>query len=151
MNKLDVRKLSPDAILPTRANSLDAGLDLYANEDAFVPVNRTVKVKTGIAAHITPGYVGLIRDRSSMAAKGLVVGAGVIDAHYAGDLTVVLHNISNKTCDNERSTTLGYQINKGDKIAHLLIQKIELPEVQEVTHSWEVIGRGLKGWGSSGG
>lgn len=146
MTKLDVKKLTPDAILPTRSNPMDGGLDLYANETVFIPLGHTAKIKTGIAAHINPGYVGLIQDRSSMALHGLRVGAGVIDAHYSGDLTVVLHNIS---CDMY-SDPSGYCITKGDKIAQLLIQKIELPEVQEVNYSWDNVGRGSKGWGSSG-
>lgn len=168
MIKLDVKKLNPEAKLPTRSNPHDAGLDLYALEDVFIPQGKTVRIATGVAIHILPEYVGLVRDRSGMATKGLIVGAGVIDAGYAGDASVVLHNFSNVSDTHEdhfayefkepmtypstarKYPICGYQVRKGDKIAQLLIQKVELPVVDEVSYSWETSARGTKGFGSSG-
>lgn len=168
MIKLDVKKLNPEAKLPTRSNPNDAGLDLYALEDVFILQGKTARIPTGIAVHIHPGHVGLVRDRSGLASKGLIVGAGVVDAGYAGDVSVVLHNFSNgtdthpshftheysgpMTYSSQARTiyTPGYQVRKGDKIAQMLIQKIETPAVDEVSHDWDNSSRGKKGFGSSG-
>ena len=155
MNLLYVRKLVPEAKLPTKAHATDAGFDLYASQDIFIEKGRTVIVPTGIAIDIQPGYVGMIRDRSSMAAKGFQVGGGVIDAHYNGPVGVVLHNFSaDGTSLKDQGHYLGYTLNgyyihQGDKIAQLVIHKVESPEVRETDHSW-ADGRGSSGFGSSG-
>lgn len=156
--KVKVYKLDPDAKLPTRNKKTDAGLDLYAVEDIFIPVGQTGKVKTGVAVEIPVGYVGRISDRSGMASKGLIVGAGVIDAGYTGDHTVVLHNFNNKDLTSlfmngwhsyKPETLTGYKVSKGDKIAQLVIYPVETPEVEVVEELW-ISERGNTGWGSSG-
>lgn len=144
MNKVQVYKLHPNAILPTRTNPTDAGLDLYALEDTFIHAGSTKVIKTGIAINIPEGYVGLIRDRSSMAIKKFIVGAGVLDAGYSGDVSVVLHNSQISIPD-----LYPQQIEQGDRIAQLLIQKIETPEVEEVKELWTSV-RGDTKFGSSG-
>lgn len=136
-----VKKLDPEAIMPTKANDTDAGYDLYALEDLEIgPVNQKL-VKTGISMAIPKGYVGLIWPRSGLAYKhGLDVFAGVIDAGYRGDIGVILYN--SKVNDH-------YKIKKGDRIAQILFQKIEgfdLVEVEDLEDSQ----RGLGGFGSSG-
>jgi dUTP pyrophosphatase len=146
MNKVKVFKLDPDAKVPTRNKSTDAGLDLYAAETVYIPKGATARIKTGVAIEIPEGYVGRISDRSGMAAKGLAVGAGVIDTGYTGDHTVVLHNVSNETSWSNGS---GYQVNKGDKIAQLIIYPIVTPEVEVVELIW-TSERGAAGFGSSG-
>ena len=146
MNKIKVFKLDPDATVPTRHKTTDAGLDLYALEDTYIALGTTGKVKTGVAIEVPPGYVGRISDRSGMAAKGLIVGAGVIDAGYSGDHTVVLHNFS---AINQKQYLDGYLVKKGDKIAQLVVYLIETPEVQVVEQLW-ISERGNTGWGSSG-
>ena len=137
--KVKIFKLDKDAILPTRNKKTDAGLDLYAAENICIPLGTTKKVKTGIAIEIPIGYVGRISDRSGIASKGLIVGAGVIDAGYTGDHTVVLHNFS---ADGF------YGVNKGDKIAQLIIYPVETPEIELVEELW-ISERGNNGWGSS--
>lgn len=145
MESINVFRLNEKAILPTRTNPTDAGLDLYASENVFIKKGETGLIKTDISVRIPPGYVGKIEDRSSMAVKGLRTGAGIIDAGYNGEVKIVLHNISN----NDNSITNGYLVQVGQKIAQLLIYKVETPEVLEVDISWDSQ-RGNKGFGSSG-
>jgi dUTP pyrophosphatase len=148
MNQLKVKKLNENGKLPLRSNSTDAGLDLFASESVFIPHGSTAIVPTGISIETPSGYVSKIEDRSSMAAKGLRTGAGVVDSGYTGEIKVVIHNFSNK--DGSMSMNRGYVVNKGDKIAQLLIYKVETPttvEVQELGQS----DRGFKGFGQSSG
>ncbi len=145
--KVKVFKLDKDTKLPTRNKKTDAGLDLYAVEDVVIRVGTTAKVKTGIAIEIPVGYVGRISDRSGMGSKGFIVGAGVIDAGYTGDHTVVLHNFS--AINYHEHEGYSYRINKGDKIAQLVIYPVETPEIEVVEELW-TSERGNTGWGSSG-
>ena len=138
--ELKVQKLSKYARLPSKANQDDAGWDLYASEDAIIePAHRTI-VGTDIAMAIPTGYVGLIWDRSGMATKrGIHRFAGVIDSGYRGEIKVCLWNASDEH----------YVINKGDRVAQLLIQPVPafpLIEVQNLDNT----DRGSDGFGSSG-
>lgn len=146
---ISVSLLSENATTPTRNNALDAGLDLYASEDIFIAQNETKLVKTGVAIAVPAGYVGKIEDRSSMAAKGLRTGAGVVDSGYTGEVGVVIHNVSNSSVKDPVLWRSGYSIKKGDKIAQILIYKVERPTVT-VVNSLENTERGDKGFGSSG-
>jgi len=139
--ELKVKKLDPEAIIPTRANKTDAGYDLYALEDVEIPAINHRLIKTGISMAIPVGYVGLIWPRSGLAYKsGLDVFAGVIDAGYRGDVGVILYN---SRVNNH------YQVKKGDRIAQILFQKVKtfnLVEVDDLDESQ----RGEGGFGSSG-
>jgi len=139
METLNVQKLSLNAMLPTRAHADDAGLDLYASEDALVYPKAVTLVSTGIAVEVPRGYVGLIRDRSGMSKKLLKVTAGVVDTGYVGEVKVALLNLSSGPID----------IKKGDRIAQLLIIPITLPAVREVVELGSSE-RGASGFGSSG-
>lgn len=157
MNKIKVFKLSPEAKTPSRNKKTDAGLDLYALETVFIPIGTTAKIPTGVAIEIPEGYVGRVCDRSGMALKGLIVGAGVIDTGYTGDCSVVLHNFNAKTLTSlfleegayKPQELTGYMVNAGDKIAQIMIFKIETPEVEIVEELW-ISERGSSGFGSSG-
>lgn len=144
---LQVFKLSESATIPTRNHTEDAGIDLYSNETVVVGLNDTTVVSTGIAINIPVGFVGKIEDRSSMGKKGLKVGGGVIDAGFNGEVSVILHNLTNSQNSSYRGR--GYLIEKGQKIAQLLLIPIETPKVEEVYSLWNSE-RGSKGWGSSG-
>lgn len=156
MKTINVFKLGPDAIIPTRNKQDDAGLDLYSVEDVFIEQLSTKIVKTDIAIQVPVGFVGKIEDRSGLASKGMRNGAGVIDAGYNGMVGVVLHNL---TCvkDSIKVTNalgyedeiFGYQIKKGDKIAQILILPIEVLTPVEVDCIW-ISDRGADGYGSSG-
>lgn len=137
---LKVKRLTDTAKLPTRAHAGDAGLDLYADEDVIVCASCRLLVSTGISVAIPDGYVGLIWPRSGLAAKhGISVDAGVIDAGYRGPVKVLITNASK---DNH------YVINRGDKIAQLLIQPVALIPPVEVD-ALDASERNGGGFGSS--
>lgn len=138
--KLYVRRLHSDAKLPSYAHDTDAGMDLYALQDVTITSGERVQVQTGIAIAIPDGYVGLVWDKSGIAHKsGLKTLGGVIDAEYRGEILVGLINLSNHT----------YIFKKGDKIAQMLIQKVEHPEIEEVDEL-DVTVRGEGAFGSTG-
>lgn len=137
--KMKVKKLSEHATLPTRNNSTDAGLDLYAAEDKEIPDQGGAMIKTDIAIELPEGTVGKIWDRSGMGKKGFSVHGGVVDVPYRGSVNVILWNHSGVT----------QQIKKGDRIAQLVVIPILLPEVEEVKELSDT-DRGDKGFGSSG-
>jgi dUTP pyrophosphatase len=138
---LKVVRLTEDAYLPTRGKPGDAGLDLYASEEITLwTTGLPCTVRTGVKIAIPPGYVGLVWDRSGLASRyGIKTMAGVIDSSYRGEVMVVLKNLSAEI----------HRVNKGDRIAQLLIQEIALLNVEEVT-SLEETERGDKGFGSTG-
>ena len=127
MLRVPVLRLDPDLPLPTYAHPGDAGLDLHAREDAVIPAGGgRVIVPTGIALAIPPGYAGFVVPRSGNALRHGIGGIntpGIIDAAYRGELKVVLLN----TDPNE-----DYTVHRGDRIAQLLIQKVEEVRWQEV-------------------
>ena len=140
---MNYKKLNERAIAPTKANSSDAGYDLYAlnNERLLYDDNRMVhKVATGIAMEIPDGYVGMICDRSSMAIKGIHVLGGIIDSSYRGEISVCLMNLG---------TDEDYKVNAGDRIAQILIIPVANFDLREVEALGET-DRGNGGFGSTG-
>jgi len=138
--KLTVKKMTPEAKLPVRAHSDDAGMDFFSTEECILAPGERRALKTGIALAIPSGYVGLFWDKSSLPAKaGIKTMGGVIDASYRGELQVIAINLSD----------IPYTVEKGSKIAQLLIQKVELPEICEVDELDATI-RGEGGFGSTG-
>jgi dUTP pyrophosphatase len=141
---LRVRRLDPRAILPTRAHPGDAGLDLYALEDAALEPGQRTSVGTGIAVEIAPGQAGLVLPRSGLAARhgiALVNAPGLIDSGYRGELRVLLLNTDPQT---------RFEVTAGDRIAQLVLVRIEEPEPVEV-QALQESPRGAGGFGSSGG
>ena len=136
---LKVKKLSPDAVLPTVAHpGEDIGYDLYSAEDVTLPARGAAGVRTGIAIEFVPPAGGIVKTRSGMAKKRLMCNAGVIDAGYRGEIIVLMENLGDRP----------YEIRKGDKIAQLLEHPLLASEVveDELTEA----ARGAKGFGSSG-
>ena len=137
---LNIKKLDEDAIVPTKANRSDAGYDLYAFHGTILQKHAHKLIKTGISMAIPEGYVGLIWPRSGMAYKhGIDVFAGVIDSTYRGEIGVVLYN----------SQYSNYSIEKGDRIAQILFQKVEDFDLH-VVENLDDTSRGAGGFGSSG-
>ena len=140
---LRVARLDERARLPTRAHDGDAGLDLYALEDAALAPGERASVATGIAVEIPPGQAGLVLPRSGLAARhgiSVVNAPGLIDAGYRGEVRVLLLNT-----DREQA----FQIVAGARIAQLVLVRVELAAPVEV----EILGateRGAGGFGSSG-
>lgn len=149
MKHLEVYIRNEKATPPSRSKSTDAGLDLVSSEDIFIELGSTRVVKTGIAVKVPEGFVGKIEDRSGLASKGLRTGAGVIDAGYNGEVGVVIHNLTSELAKDPVLLRPGYQIRRGDRIAQLLLYKVETPEVVVVDAAWESE-RGSSGFGSSG-
>ncbi len=138
--QLYIKKVRDDARVPTFAHSTDAGMDLYACEDSTILPGVRAQVPTGIACAIPDGYVGLVWDKSGISHKGgLKTLGGVIDAGYRGEVLVGLVNVSDAS----------YTFKKGDKIAQMLIQKIEQPEIV-VVEELDDTPRGVGGFGSKG-
>ncbi len=136
---LKVKKLSPDATLPTVAHpGEDIGYDLYSAEEATIPARGAAGIHTGIAIEFVPTAGGIVKTRSGMAKKRLMCNAGVIDAGYRGEVIVLMENLADEP----------YTIRKGDKIAQLLEHPFLAGEVVEEELSEAA--RGAKGFGSSG-
>lgn len=146
---LAVVRLDRGLPMPARAHDGDAGVDLYSASDVELAPGRRALVGTGIAVAIPHGMVGLIHPRSGLAARvglSIVNAPGTIDAGYRGEIKVSLVNT-----DPDQPI----DIRRGDRIAQLLVQRVELPELVEVS-SFDEAGlaqtsRGAGGHGSSGG
>lgn len=137
---LNIKKLHPDAKIPTYAHYGDAGFDLFATETVTIPVGARVLVGTGIAMEIPDGYVGLIWDKSGLSIKhGLKNLGGVIDAGYRGEIKAGVVNLSDED----------YTVVVGHKVAQMLIQKVERAEIVEVDELSDTT-RGHGGFGSTG-
>lgn len=134
-----VKKLSLDAVLPTRNNSTDAGIDIFSNESYTLQPGEVHAFTTGIAAEFPEGFVALIWDRSGLGSQGIHRLAGVIDAGYRGEWKIVLVNLSGAP----------YEVRTGDKIAQCVLQRFEAAEVVEVEELTETV-RATAGFGSSG-
>ena len=139
MKSISAKRMHPEATLPTRAHPDDAGMDLYALEDAHLPPFEGKLVRTGIAFAIAQGFVGMIADRSSMAKKGVKTAGGIIDAGYRGEVMVVLRNI----------TAQEIVLKRGERIAQMLILPIATPAVVEA-QELDSTARGAGGFGSTG-
>jgi dUTP pyrophosphatase len=142
-DRLRVRRLDERARLPTRAYPGDAGLDLYALEEATLAPGERASIGTGIAVEIPDGDAGLVLPRSGLAARhgiALVNAPGLIDAGYRGELRVLLLNT-----DREQPFT----VVRGERIAQLVLVRIETPDVIEVDQL-ATSQRGAGGFGSSG-
>ncbi len=137
--KLKVKRLHPQAKLPTRAHHDDGGLDIYCCEEVTLPPHTTVKIPTGIAYELPVGYCAFAWDKSSIGAKGLKTLGGVLDAGYRGELFIPMRNLTNES----------YTFEAGHKIAQMVIQKVELWEVEEA-HELSETARGEGGFGSTG-
>lgn len=135
-----VKRFDADARLPTRGTPASAGFDLYACESLVVQAGDFRLVDTGVGITVPAGTYGRIAPRSSMALKGINVGAGVVDRDYTGRVKVLLFNHSKNDVE----------IGKGDRVAQLIVEKIAddvaVMEVGELVNSQ----RGAGGFGSTG-
>lgn len=138
--KLLLKKLHPDATIPHYAHHNDAGMDLFSVSEITIQPQERVSVPTGIAMQIPDGYVGLIWDKSGISQKfGLKTLGGVVDAGYRGEIFVGLYNTGD----------IPHTFEAGQKLAQIIIQKIEQPEVIEVLELDDSI-RGIGAFGSTG-
>ena len=131
--------LKPGAKLPERAHHSDAGADLFAYENLEIYPDEQKLVDTGIAIKIPQGFAGFVYNRSSQGKKGITIphSVGVIDSGYRDTIKVLLKNIGDDP----------YKITAGDRIAQLVIQKVELVGFKDI---WNDSTRGTGGFGSTG-
>ena len=122
-----VQRLDPDLPLPATARNGDAGVDLYARENATIAaMGGRILMPTGLAIAIPLGFAGFVVPRSGLALKHgitLVNTPGIIDSGYRGELKVVMINTD---------PTVDYVVTRGDRIAQILIQRIETIDWNEV-------------------
>ena len=140
--KVKFKKLNEEAIIPEFKTAGSAGMDITSIEDVTLNPGQFKIVKTGLACAIGEGYEVQIRPRSGMACKyGITVinTPGTIDSDYRGEIGVGLINLSAGQFD----------INKGDRIAQLVVNKIEQPEI-EIVDELDETERGAGGFGSTG-
>lgn len=121
---------------------LSAGYDIYASEEAVIPAQGQGLVGTDISVAVPIGTYGRVAPRSGLAVKhGISTGAGVIDADYRGEVKVVLFNHAQKD----------FTIQKGDRIAQLVLEKIVMADIKQITaEELDITARGEGGFGSTG-
>lgn len=153
--KLKVKRLTETAKLPEKAFQTDAGFDVFADESVTIHNGETVAISTGIAIEIPDGYYGRLKARSGLTRKtSLRIQEGTIDSSYRGEVKIIAE-IKDYEQGVSRfgyitsSRTIDYRIEKGMKIAQLIIQPVphfEIVEADELSES----DRGENGFGSTG-
>lgn len=135
--ELKVKKLNSEAKLPSKGHPGDAGIDFFAIETVVFPPHGQRNVSTGVSVEIPDGFVGLIWDKSSISFnKGLKVMGGVIDSGYRGEIIMSLYNATDKE----------QVIEKGNKIAQMIVQRFEECKIIEVESLSETVrGEGREG------
>jgi dUTP pyrophosphatase len=139
--KIKIKKLHADAVLPAYAHGAleDAGLDLCAVERIVLSPGKAQAVPTGLAIELAPGYEAQVRPRSGMALKhSITVNFGTIDPGYRGEIRVIMFNLGHAD----------YTVEKGDRIAQLIVARYEAIEWEEGDLGDSA--RGAGGFGSSG-
>lgn len=166
--EIGFKRLSDNAILPTKAHASDSGFDLFAAQDVIIAPGETVVVPTDIAVQLPPGHEAQVRPRSGITSRTkLRVQLGTIDESYRGNIGIIVDNINPKT----DRCTIGYHslvisdaivradhmvvygtylIEKGTKFAQLVVQPIPATVAIEITGELEDSDRGASGFGSSG-
>lgn len=146
---MKIKKLHPDAILPTQGTAEAAGYDLYSVDTVCIEPGETRPIHTGIAIDLLPGFWPGIYARSGLATKKGLRPAncvGVVDTDYRGEIIVALHNDSSSI----------QHINAGDRIAQLVFHQQCTIRPDEDGNIWQVVeelsetDRGTGGFGSTG-
>jgi len=138
--KIKIKKLDPEAKIPQFAQKGDVAMDLFSIENVILKPGERISCKTGIAIKIPEGYAGLIWEKSGPSHKfGIKTLGGVFDSNYTGEYLIGLINLSQEN----------FEIKKGQKIAQVLFQKIEEPEIEEAEELPET-NRGDGAFGSTG-
>jgi dUTP pyrophosphatase len=138
MLKIPFQRVCDDLSAFYRAHADDAGIDLHSTEHIWIRTGETRSIMTNLRACIPPGHVGLVTGRSGYNIRGLLAHLGTIDAGYTGPIYAVLSNLNHQWIE----------INRGDRIAQLVILK--LPDVELVEGDLPETERGENGLGSTG-
>lgn len=138
--KIQVKKIHPDAKIPHFSLEGDVGMDLYSVQDVILKPGEKISCQTGIGIKIPKGYAALIWDKGGPSHKfGVKTLGGVFDSNFTGEYLIGMINLGKEN----------YIIKKGQKIAQVLFQKVETPEVEEV-EEFEQTNRGNGAFGSTG-
>ena len=138
--KIKIKRLNPDAKLPTYAHPGDVGMDMYSLEDYELQAGERRIFPVGFALEFETGYAAIVKDKSSLPMKyGIHTMGGVFDAGYRGEYNVNLINLGGAS----------YKISKGDKIAQLVIYPIAIADLEEADELSES-SRGTGNFGSTG-
>ena len=132
---MEIVLMNDDAIIPTRASKRSAGLDLYSSIDVNIDTNSIKKINTGIRVSLPENSYGSIRDKSSLAAKGILTLEGVIDNDNTGEIIVIMTSLIEPI-----------KIKKGQRIAQLIVSNILYPKIK-LTKFLKDIERNNKGFG----
>jgi dUTP pyrophosphatase len=138
--KLKIKRLKPDAVLPTYAHPGDVGMDLYSLEDYTLQPGERHVFDLGFAMEFETGYAAIVKDKSSLPKNGGIhTMGGVYDAGYRGEYNVQLVNLGQEP----------YELKKGNKIAQLIIYPVIIAELEE-TDNLSDSSRGAGRFGSTG-
>ena len=142
MQTINFKKLNEEVILPNYAHPEDAGMDIFSAEEKTIEAGKWALVKTGFSMELPSGYEAQVRSKSGLSLKsGIIVlnSPGTIDENYRGEVGVILMNVSQ----------VDYKIEKNQKIAQMVINKVEHLKVEEV-EDLSSTARGAGGFGSTG-
>ena len=149
MTTIKIKKLCPEAKMPTKGTEDAACFDLYASKTIILESRRgRRKVPTGLAMEIPSGYCARIYSRSSSFLKGLDVGSLVVDSDYRGEIFVMV-GYDEANADFEVGQDSAYVVHEGDRIAQIKIERLE-PTDFEVVEELSETARGTGGYGSTG-
>lgn len=140
MVELIIKKFSEHAVIPRKANETDAGFDLSSIDDYVIEPFTSKLIDIGIGITVPDNTYGRIAPRSGLSVKNLFVNAGVIDQGYTNTIKVILYN----------GNTTSYNVNKGDRVAQLIIEKIEMNVTIIERDELGISTRGQAGFGSTG-
>jgi len=136
---IKIKRLHPEAKMPSYAHLGDVGLDLYSLEQVTIKPGEHHIFYNGFAMEFPTGYAGIIKDKGGIAKAGLHTMGGVFDAGFRGEYNVHLVNLGDKS----------YTVEKGDKVAQLVIYPVEIAKVKEVQKLSDSA-RGMGQFGSTG-
>lgn len=140
--KLKVKRIDEEAIIPKYVHSTDSGMDIYSIENKVIKPGETVLIKTGLKIELPPNTEAQIRPKSGIALKNSVTvlnTPGTIDEGFTGEICIILINHGKED----------YKVNKGEKIAQMVIQPVIRVDIEEV-HDIQNTSRGEGGFGSTG-
>ena len=139
MISVKFKKLDSTAIPFSYSDTWDACMDMYSLKDIYMLAGQTYIIPTGIAVEIPSGYEGVVRGRSGLSSKGLIVSLGTMDETYRGDVGIIMTNSSNGN----------HYFRKGDRLAQFTIKPVSYIRLQE-TYELTDTERNDNGFGSSG-
>jgi len=134
--KLKIQKMHPEVKMPTYAHAGDVGLDMFSLEDKMLAPGERYVFFCGFACEFPNGYAAIVKDKGSTAKAGLHVMGGVFDAGYRGEYNALVVNLGDEP----------YRVEKGDKIAQLIIYPIEIVDIEEA----EILSESARGEGRFG-